>query len=52
QHIPAAQNGFIFHPNADKVHRMTSRMLDEVALMCEQIDKARQFYQADTPVSE
>ena len=52
QHIPAAQNGFIFHPNADKVHRMTSRMLDEVALMCEQIDKARQFYQVDTPVSE
>lgn len=52
QHIPAAQNGFIFHPNADKVHRMTSRMLDEVALMCEQIDKARQFYQADTPVNE
>lgn len=52
QHIPAAKNGFIFHPNADKVHRMTSRMLDEVALMCEQIHKARQFYQADTPVSE
>ncbi len=50
QHIPAAKNGFIFHPNADKVHRMTSRMLDEVALMCEQIDKARQFYQTDTPL--
>ncbi|WP_205967725.1 cobalamin-binding protein [Paraglaciecola sp. 20A4] len=47
QHIPAAKNQFIFHPNADKVHRMTSRMLDEVAIMCEQIDVARQFYQAD-----
>lgn len=46
QHIPAAKNQFIFHPNADKVHRMTSRMLDEVAVMCEKIDVARQFYQA------
>jgi vitamin B12 transport system substrate-binding protein len=44
QHIPGAKNNFIFHPDADKVHRMTSRMLDEVALMCEQIDVARQFY--------
>ncbi|MEH6709819.1 MAG: cobalamin-binding protein [Paraglaciecola polaris] len=48
QHIPAAKQQFIFHPNADKVHRMTSRMLDEVAIMCEQIDVARRFYQADT----
>ena len=44
-HIPAAKNGFIFHPNADKVHRMTTRMLEEVLLLCEQIDTARQFYQ-------
>jgi vitamin B12 transport system substrate-binding protein len=44
QHIPAAKNNFIFHPNADKVHRMTTRMLDEVVILCEQIDTARQFY--------
>ena len=44
-HIPAAKNNFILHPNADKVHRMTTRMLDEVSLMCEQIEQARQFYQ-------
>jgi vitamin B12 transport system substrate-binding protein len=45
-HIPAAKNNFIFHPNADKVHRMTSRMLDEVVILCEQIDVARKFYQS------
>ena len=44
QHIPAVKNNFIFHPNADKVHRMTTRMLDEVVILCEQIDTARQFY--------
>jgi vitamin B12 transport system substrate-binding protein len=45
QHIPAVENDFIFHPNADKAHRMTTRMLDEVQILCEQIDTARQFYQ-------
>jgi vitamin B12 transport system substrate-binding protein len=45
QHIPAVKHNFIFHPNADKVHRMTTRMLDEVLILCEQIDTARQFYQ-------
>ena len=44
-HVPAAKNGFVFHPNADKLHRMTTRMLDEVVILCEQIDTARQFYQ-------
>lgn len=44
QHIPAVKHHFIFHPNADKVHRMTTRMLDEVSILCEQIDRARQFY--------
>ena len=47
-HIPATKNGFIFHPNADKVHRMTTRMLDEVDILCEQIDTARQFYQTQS----
>ena len=45
QHIPAVKNNFIFHPNADKAHRMTPRMLDEMQILCEQIDTARQFYQ-------
>ncbi|MBU2979624.1 cobalamin-binding protein [Alteromonas sp. C1M14] len=43
--IPAVTNDFILQPNADKVHRMTTRMLDELELMCRQIDQARQFYQ-------
>lgn len=48
QHIPAVKNNFIFHPNADKAHRMTTRMLDEVLILCEQIDTARQFYQTQS----
>ena len=47
-HIPAVKNNFIFHPNADKVHRMTTRMLDEVEILCGQIDTARQFYQTQS----
>lgn len=47
QHIPAVKNNFIFYPNADKLHRMTTRMLDEVLILCEQIDTARQFYQTN-----
>ncbi len=47
-HIPAVKNNFIFHPNADKAHRMTTRMLDEVLILCEQIDTARQFYQTQS----
>jgi len=39
--IPAVKiNGFI-HPNADKLHRMTSRSLEELALLCQQIDELR-----------
>ncbi|MFT2090345.1 cobalamin-binding protein [Paraglaciecola sp. 2405UD69-4] len=45
QHIPAAKNNFILHPDPDKTHRLTTRMLDEVKILCEQIDSARQFYQ-------
>ena len=44
QHVPAVKNNFIFRPNADKVHRMTTRMLDEIVKLCENIDSARQFY--------
>lgn len=44
EHIPAVANGFIFHPDADKTHRMTMRMLDEVTRLCEKIDGARKHY--------
>ncbi len=43
-HIPAVANGFIFHPDADKTHRMTLRMLPEVEKLCEQVDIARVMY--------
>lgn len=39
--IPAVKNGYIIHPDADKLHRMTPRALDEIGLLCEQIDHAR-----------
>jgi vitamin B12 transport system substrate-binding protein len=42
--LPAVENAFIIHPNADKLHRMTSRTLDELVYLCERIDQARQFY--------
>lgn len=43
-HLPAVANNFIFHPNTDKVLRMTTRMLDEVELLCRDIDRARALY--------
>ena len=45
--MPAVKHQFILHPNADKVHRMTTRMLGEVERMCVQLDHARQFYAAE-----
>lgn len=50
--IPAVNHGFILHPDADKVHRMTTRMLDEVEVMCVQLDKARQFYAQDSDLTQ
>lgn len=44
--IPASKHGFIIHPDADKTHRMTMRMLDELELLCQKVDSARQFYQS------
>lgn len=44
-HIPASKNDFVFHPNADKSHRMTTRMLDELENLCTQVEKARVHYQ-------
>ena len=47
-HIPASKHGFIFHPDADKTHRMTARMLDELERLCEQVDQARIAYATST----
>ena len=43
--VPAVRYQQIIHPDADKVHRMTSRMLDELQSLCRQLDVARQYYQ-------
>ena len=42
--IPAVKHGLIVQPDADRVHRMTLRMLDETAWLCQQLDQARQLY--------
>lgn len=39
--IPAVKNNAIFHPDADKVHRMTARTLPEIEALCQQIDGVR-----------
>lgn len=43
--IPAVKNGFMLSPNADQLHRMTPRLLDELTSLCKQVDDIRQFYQ-------
>ncbi len=42
--IPAVENNAFIRPNADKLHRMTSRSLDELAKLCQQIDEIRGRY--------
>lgn len=39
--IPAVTNNAFVKPNADKMHRMTSRSLDELATLCQKIDTFR-----------
>ena len=39
--IPAVKHNAIFHPDADKVHRMTARTLPEIERLCQQIDRVR-----------
>lgn len=41
QDIPAVKNKAFIYPNADKLHRMTSRSLDELLLLCQEIDQYR-----------
>lgn len=38
QVIPAVQNKRIIRPNADKLHRMSSRVLDELQWLCRQLE--------------
>jgi len=40
--IPAVANKHIIQPNADAMHRMTMRSLDELKKLCVDIDKIRQ----------
>ncbi|GAA6203603.1 cobalamin-binding protein [Thalassotalea sp. SU-HH00458] len=40
--IPAVKNNAFLHPDADQLHRMTLRSLDELSLLCQQIDQFRQ----------
>lgn len=40
--IPAVKNKAFLHPDADQLHRMTSRSLDELSVLCQQIDRFRQ----------
>lgn len=42
--IPAVENNAFIRPNADKLNRMTSRSLLELAKLCEQIDEFRDRY--------
>ena len=39
--IPAVAKGAFVHPDADKLHRMTPRMLGEATLFCQQLDEYR-----------
>lgn len=41
QSIPAVANDSYVNPNADLLHRMTTRMLDEAELLCQQLDLLR-----------
>ena len=40
--VPAVAKGAFVHPDADKLHRMTPRMLDEAELFCERLDRYRE----------
>ncbi|WP_143872343.1 ABC transporter substrate-binding protein [Catenovulum sediminis] len=43
--LPAVQNNQVVLVNSDKLHLMTPRALDELAIMCEKVEQARQTYQ-------
>ena len=41
QDIPAVKANAFLYPNANKIYRMTSRVLDELTLLCDGIDRLR-----------
>lgn len=45
--IVAVKNSQFIQPNADALHRMTSRSLDEVVRLCSQLDLARNYYKTN-----
>jgi vitamin B12 transport system substrate-binding protein len=42
--VKAVTHNQIITPNADTLHRMTPRLIDELSSMCASIDKARLYY--------
>ncbi|EWH11332.1 periplasmic binding protein [Catenovulum agarivorans DS-2] len=42
--ISAVKNNQIYLVNSDKLHRMTPRVVEEMKVLCDKIDLARQFY--------
>lgn len=40
--IPAVKNNAFIHPDENQLHRMTSRALNELTLLCQQIDEIRE----------
>lgn len=44
QAVTAVKNKQIITPNADQLHRMTPRVLSELAKLCQAIDQSRQYY--------
>ncbi len=45
QQIDGAKHRQILHPNADKLHRMSFRLVDELEKLCQDLDNSRRFYQ-------
>ena len=45
QALNAVTHNQIIQPDADQLHRMTTRVLDEIEILCQDIDKTRLFYQ-------
>jgi vitamin B12 transport system substrate-binding protein len=43
--IPAVKNNQIIQPDADAMHRMTMRSLQQLKMLCAEIDKTRQLIQ-------
>lgn len=42
--IPASKHKQLIHPNSDKLHRMTPRLLGELEKLCSSIEESRHYY--------